>query len=231
MNKFFTILLSRDENDTITKLIRDKEKEVEIFHLNQNKSEITKDSIFLICIGGDSGKSESWWLKDNNDIHTRGFKFIASILEMPSQYDPNDEKNYKIKIKIEYTFEDAIQKDKFIYWPDSYDTDASLATKGKQTQAIALLKDNQKYFALLRGAMFYHPEVEKYYLKKFGNEFTDAIKQPMKRFIEKNISYAEEQDLNNSITNFRDISKITYSYNRIVFGAPGTGKSYNLNKQ
>ena len=172
---FFTILLSNDNDNTITQLVSEGKKEVDIFHLNQHSDVIDKDSVFFICIGGDKTKSESWWLKNGKDETTKGFKYIASLLQRPEQYDKNDSKNYKIRIKIEYTFIKPIKKEEFIYWPDSYDTDASVATKGKQTQAIGLLREEKKYLGLLRGALYYENRLKDFYSTFFGEAFLAKI--------------------------------------------------------
>ena len=226
---FFTILLSNDNDNTITDLIKNKKTELDIFHLNQHSELITTDSIFFICIGGDKTKSESWWLKNNNDKLYKGLKFIASLIERPSQYDPNDTKNFKIRIKVQYTFLTPIKKEDFIYWPDSYDTDASVATKGKQTQAIGLLRDEKKYLGLLRGAMFYDRNLKKFYSDFFGQKFLEKIEAPQKRFVEKHLSYSEELNLPKSNAN-QDHFPHTPTQT-IYYGVPGSGKSHKIDEK
>lgn len=226
---FFTILLSNDNDNTITDLIKEKKTELDIFHLNQHSEIIKEDSVFFICIGGDKTKSESWWLKNDNDKLYKGLKFIASLIERPSQYDPNDTKNFKIRIKIQYTFTTPIKKEDFIYWPDSYDTDASVATKGKQTQAIGLLREEKKYLGLLRGAMFYDRNLKSFYNDFFGQEFLNKIEAPQKRFIEKNLSYSEE--LNLPKTNTIPPSSTHAPTQTIYYGVPGSGKSHKIDEQ
>ena len=230
---FFTILLSNDNDNTITQLVREGKKEVDVFHLNQHSDIIDKDSVFFICIGGDKTKSESWWLKNGQDETTKGFKYIASLLQRPEQYDKNDSKNYKIRIKIEYTFIKPIKKEEFIYWPDSYDTDASVATKGKQTQAIGLLREEKKYLGLLRGALYYENQLEDFYSTFFGEDLLAKIEAPVRRFVEKSLSFTEEKDLektnpmsegNNASTYISNFSQIIY------YGVPGSGKSHKIDE-
>lgn len=231
---FFTILLSNDNDNTITQLVREGKKEVDVFHLNQHSDIIDKDSVFFICIGGDKTKSESWWLKNGQDETTKGFKYIASLLQRPEQYDKNDSKNYKIRIKIEYTFIKPIKKEEFIYWPDSYDTDASVATKGKQTQAIGLLREEKKYLGLLRGALYYENQLKDFYSSFFGKDLLAKIEAPVRRFVEKSLSFTEEQDLektnplsegNNASTYIQNFSQIIY------YGVPGSGKSHKIDEE
>ena len=226
---FFTILLSNDNDNTITDLIKERKTELDIFHLNQHSELIKADSIFFICIGGDKTKAESWWLKNDNDKLYKGLKFIASLIDRPSQYDPNDTKNFKIRVKIQYTFTTPIKKEDFIYWPDSYDTDASVATKGKQTQAIGLLREEKKYLGLLRGAMFYDRNLKSFYTEFFGQEFLNKIEAPQKRFIEKNLSYSEE--LNLPKTNTNPPSSTHTPTQTIYYGVPGSGKSHKIDEQ
>lgn len=232
---FFTILLSNDNDGTITELIDEQKKEVSIFHLNQHSELIDEKSVFLICIGGDKGKAESWWLKNNNDVSNKGLKFIASLIERPSQYDPSDKKNYKITVRIEYTFSIPVKKEEFIYWPDSYDTDASVATKGKQTQAIGLLREEQKYLGLLRGAMFYNHDLRIFYAHFFGEDFLKKIEAPTKRFIEKNLSFSEEMQLpKNNTVNGEDTTDTDYvkNFSQIIYyGVPGSGKSNKIDRK
>lgn len=232
MRNFFTILFSNDNDNTITQLIKQREKEVDIFHLNQHGDTITNESVFLICIGGDKTKPEAWWLKNDNDKLNKGLKFIASLIEKPSQYDPNDRKNYKIRVKIEYTFLKPIKKEEYIYWPDSYDTDASVATKGKQTQAIGLLKDEKKYISILRGAMYYDNNLEAFYESFFGHIFLEKIKAPTKRFVEKSLSYSEELQLPKTdfIADNSARSKIVPTQ-IIYYGVPGSGKSHKIDEE
>ena len=217
MRNFFTILLSNDNDNTITELIREKKTELDIFHLNQHSELINENSVFFICIGGDKGKTESWWLKNDEDVLNKGLKFIASLVKKPSQYDPNDKKNYKIRVKIEHTFFKPIKKEDYIYWPDSYDTDASVATKGKQTQAIGLLKEEKKYIGLLRGAMYYDNTLEEFYKSFFDSDFLNKIKAPTKRFVEKSLSFSEELQLPKINSNEKNISNYEKNFSQIIY--------------
>lgn len=228
---FFTILLSNDFDNTITELIKENKKEVDIFRLNQHGDKIDEESIFLICIGGDKTKPYAWWLKDGNDKSSKGLKFIASLVKKPEQYDPNDNKNFKIRVKIEYTFSNPIKKEDYIYWPDSYDTDASVATKGKQTQAIGLIKDENKYLCLLRGAMYYDNNLVNFYKDFFGQDFLDKIEAPKKRFVEKSLTFSEEINLPKVDNTENKNKKIKCNYEQIIYyGVPGSGKSYAIDK-
>lgn len=232
MRNFFTILLSNDNDNTITELIREKKTEVNIFHLNQHSELINENSVFFICIGGDKGKAESWWLKNDEDILNKGLKFIASLVDKPSQYDPNDKKNYKIRVKIEHTFFKPIKKEDYIYWPDSYDTDASVATKGKQTQAIGLLKEEKKYIGLLRGAMYYDNTLEEFYKSFFDSDFLNKIKASTKRFVEKSLSFSEELQLPKIDSNEKITSNYEKNFSQIIYyGVPGSGKSHRINEE
>lgn len=231
---FFTILLSNDNDNTITQLVREGKKELDIFHLNQHSEIIDKESIFFICIGGDKTKSESWWLKNGQDENTKGFKYIASLLNTPEQYDKNDTKNYKIGIKIEYTFIKPIKKEEFIYWPDSYDTDASVATKGKQTQAIGLLREEKKYLGLLRGALYYDNRLKDFYRTFFGEAFLAKIEAPVRRFVEKSLSFTEEQNLKKITPLTERKNETSYKSNfsqTIFYGVPGSGKSHKIDEE
>lgn len=231
---FFTILLSNDNDNTITQLVREGKKEVDVFHLNQHSDIIDKDSVFFICIGGDKTKSESWWLKNGQDETTKGFKYIASLLQRPEQYDKNDSKNYKIRIKIEYTFIKPIKKEEFIYWPDSYDTDASVATKGKQTQAIGLLREEKKYLGLLRGALYYENQLKDFYSSFFGKDLLAKIEAPVRRFVEKSLSFTEEQDLEkiNPLSEGNNASTYIQNFTQIIYyGVPGSGKSHKIDEK
>ena len=231
---FFTILLSNDNDNTITQLVIEGKKELDIFHLNQHSEIIDKESIFFICIGGDKTKSESWWLKNGQDENTKGFKYIASLLNTPEQYDKNDTKNYKIGIKIEYTFIKPIKKEEFIYWPDSYDTDASVATKGKQTQAIGLLREEKKYLGLLRGALYYDNRLKDFYRTFFGEAFLAKIEAPVRRFVEKSLSFTEEQDLKKitPLTERKNETSYKSNFSQIIYyGVPGSGKSHKIDEE
>lgn len=218
--KFFTIRMSKDIDDVLRKLLVDNEKEISIQELNQNRDHINEESIFLLYVKG--GKSSSEWWISNPDY--RGTLFIATLKTLPELYD---DKNYKIIVKICYRFNKPLTQEMCKFYPDTYNTEMGPKTKGSQTQAIAYLQEEKQILGILRAALFYNPEAEIFYKEFFGDEFLQKIKSPISCFVEKQLNYESEKILKNT---FISSPIISHPHNRITFGAPGTGKSFQLNE-
>ena len=217
---FFTIRMSKDIDDVLRKLLVDNEKEISIQELNQNRDHINKESIFLLYVKG--GKSNSEWWISNPDY--RGTLFIATLKTLPELYD---DKNYKIIVKICYRFNKPLTQEMCKFYPDTYNTEMGPKTKGSQTQAIAYLQEEKQILGILRAALFYNPEAEIFYKEFFGDEFLQKIKSPISCFVEKQLNYESEKILKNT---FISSPINSHPHNRITFGAPGTGKSFQLNE-
>ena len=217
---FFTIRMSKDIDDVLRKLLVNNEKEISIQELNQNRDHINEESIFLLYVKG--GKSNSEWWISNPDY--RGTLFIATLKTLPELYD---DKNYKIIVKICYRFNKPLTQEMCKFYPDTYNTEMGPKTKGSQTQAIAYLQEEKQILGILRAALFYNPEAEIFYKEFFGDEFLQKIKSPISCFVEKQLNYESEKILKNTFISSQIIS---HPHNRITFGAPGTGKSFQLNE-
>lgn len=217
---FFTIRMSKDIDDVLRKLLVNNEKEISIQELNQNRDYINEESIFLLYVKG--GKSSSEWWISNPDY--RGTLFIATLKTLPELYD---DKNYKIIVKICYRFNKPLTQEMCKFYPDTYNTEMGPKTKGSQTQAIAYLQEEKQILGILRAALFYNPEAEIFYKEFFGDEFLQKIKSPISCFVEKQLNYESEKILKNT---FISSPIISHPHNRITFGAPGTGKSFQLNE-
>lgn len=204
------------------------------------KNQLKLNKIVFITLGGDINKREIDW--------DPGFRAVGHITREP--YDSGysgDNKYFKFEISIDCIFDHSYKREHFLRYPDTFNaTFIGPELKRDPTQAISILAEN-KAISVIRAVLDDNPSLKKNFENIFSTKFMQQVLGNIRVLIPTISSYGEniEDILNKMIINktkkesriiFKTEKKYTYlndvnfEYNRIIFGAPGTGKSYTLNK-
>lgn len=216
-----------------------EEKYIVIDGVYTLQEELILDKIVFVTLGGDRGKKEVDW--------EPGFFGIAHIVKEPYDFGYNGKSKYfKFDICMDCSFGRTYKREDFINYRDAFDARyIGPELTRDPSQAISGLEE-EKAVAVIRTVLDQQPELEDDFAKIFPWEFMDRVKGPIRMLIPTVAEYGEKDEKESEI--FQERKKISGKYceksihfetglnkgkfarNRIIFGAPGTGKSYLLNK-
>lgn len=212
------------------------EKEITVDGVYTLQEELVNDRIVFVTLGGDRGKKEVNW--------EPGFYGIAHIVKPPYDFGYNGDKKYfKFDINMDCTFAKTYKREEFLGYRDAFDaTYIGPELSRDPSQAISSLDDN-KAVAVVRAIIDKQPELKDTMHEIFDEDFMHRVLGAVRVLIPSVAEYGEsiedifktyksEQDAvqeNEFIEPvFNTKLETEFEKNRIVFGAPGTGKSYKL---
>lgn len=221
--------------DTVHAML-DGEKNITIDGVYTLQEELIYDRIVFVTLGGDRGKKEVDW--------EPGFYGIAHIVKPPYDFGyNNNDKYFKFDICMDCTFARAYRREEFLGYRDAFDaTYIGPELSRDPSQAISSL-DDTKAVAVVRAIIDKQPELKEEISKIFSKEFMDRVLGAVRILIPSVAEYGESTEdafstyksekeavqENEFIAPVFDTKLETeFERNRIVFGAPGTGKSFKL---
>lgn len=225
--------------DAVNK-IQNRESHIEFDGLNVLQNSLKTGQIIFIVLGGDK---PGW---------DTGLIGIGIISKEP--YDVGySGKNYKIRVDMKVLLDKAIKREDLIPYRDTYGTiGIGPITKWEPNQALSQVAEKNA-IALMRAMLELCPGIEKDLCAIVDADMQKRIKGITKKMVEievpfgKTIKTSVEEALGGVFAEdgaetdeseaYLEIDLHTgfccdkeFAYNRIVFGAPGTGKSYLLNQ-
>ncbi len=224
---YFT-LKTKDAN-TVNKILN-REKNIEFGGINVLESSLQVGQIVFIVLGGDK---PSW---------DTGLTGIGTISKAP--YDRGYEKrNFKVQIDIHILLSKPIKRGDLLPYRDTYGIiGIAPIVKWEPNQALSQV-DNDKAIALMRAMLEINPKIIDELqglvgadnMKKIEGFTTKMVEVPMKyneALDEAVESYLRREKQSKPFTEPRYVTGVgkrsEFALNRIIFGAPGTGKSYGL---
>lgn len=212
------------------------EKEITVDGVYTLQEELVNEKIVFVTLGGDRGKKEVNW--------EPGFYGIAHIVKPPYDFGYNGDKKYfKFDINMDCTFAKTYKREEFLGYRDAFDaTYIGPELSRDPSQAISSL-DDIKAVAVVRAIIDKQPELKDTMHEIFDEDFMHRVLGAVRVLIPSVAEYGEstedifktyksEQDAvqeNEFIEPvFNTKLETEFEKNRIVFGAPGTGKSYKL---
>lgn len=198
------------------------------------------NKIVFVTLGGDRGKKEVDW--------EPGFFGIAHIIKEPFDFGyAGDDKYFKFEICIDCVFGRTYRREEFLRYPDAFNaTYIGPELKRDPSQAISTLSED-KAVAVIRGVLDRQPELEDEFKRIFSKAFMERVLGAVKVLIPTVAEYGDPDE--KALETFREEKKATeeileepikyetgyfnnkYGRNRIIFGAPGTGKSFSMNDE
>ena len=220
---FFTIK-TKDE-DTVNAILTRNEN-IEIDGLNVLKEMITAGQRIFIVFGGDKPLWET------------GLIGIGIITKPP--YDTGyDKNNYKVQITPKVLLNHPITREDLIPYRDTYGTiGISPIVKWEPNQALSRVPEKNA-IALMRAMLELDESVESQLNMLIDADMMKRVKGVTNIMVEIPTEYGEEIETavsdkymnshnKDKSINYCTNMKWNFQLNRIVFGAPGTGKSYEL---
>lgn len=216
-----------------------EEKYIVIDGVYTLQEELTLDKIVFVTLGGDRGKKEIDW--------EPGFFGIAHIVKEPYDFGYNGKSKYfKFDIYMDCSFGRTYKREDFLYYRDAFDARyIGPELTRDPSQAISGLEE-EKAVAVIRAVLDQQPELEEDFARIFPPGLMERVKGPIRMLIpsmaefgekdEKASEIFQEEKIVGEAFHGKPIHYVTglergeFARNRILFGAPGTGKSYLLNK-
>lgn len=201
---FFTL----KTNTTSIELISENgTNEFEFARINWHFDKIKKGDLAFFVQRGDKPVWDS------------GLSAICEITDEPYDlgYDPDNGKNFKIKLKVLFILPKVLDRADFVGFRECYDlTHIGPMTKNEPNQAISIVSNHQAK-SLINAIVELLPDLkESLSGARLYFESTELKSNESKYILSSSIQI-------NKILNQR--------YNLILYGAPGTGKSHELNKR
>jgi 5-methylcytosine-specific restriction protein B len=198
--------------------------EFEFNKINWYCSEIQKGDIVFFVQRGDR---PSW---------NPGLSAICEITQGPYDlgYDPSNSRNFKVKIKPKFLLPKVLDRKDFVGDFDCYDlTHIGPMTKNEPNQAISMMSKEQAIslcIAICKKDSSLCKDIENATLLNFINH-RDLLHEGVKPQI--NIDRPGREGIGNEyqLKNVNKNSIEGLPFNLIIYGAPGTGKSFELNKR
>ena len=241
---FFALKISDPNAVDLVNSIKSGSQDVVVQQLNQLESELKIGEKVFIQLGGDK---VSW---------DKGLIGLAQITKEPFDkgYDDNNARNFRLGLKMVLVLKAVIRREEFRFYADAYDAGGiGPNTRGEQNQAIKSLTDKQAY-AIIRAMVDKENSLEDKIKEIFDEKEYSKIFGTMSCLIEKNLTYDEAKkimaqgdlDLDTNIENEENMDEDTvelkncldvirtprinkiHPINFIVYGAPGTGKTYSM---
>ena len=227
---FFALKISDPASVSLVNDIKAGSQTITIKQLNQLEGELKIGEKVFIQLGGDK---VSW---------DKGLIGLAQITGEPYDkgYDEKNPRNFKLGLKMILILNGVIKREEFRFYVDAYDAGGiGPNTRGEQNQAIKALTDKQAY-AILRAMAERQQELANKIMALFSEDECKKIFGKMPCMVESNMTYEESLDCSRNSDGVEeeadDVMELVfntaidtpYERNRIVFGAPGTGKSYKL---
>lgn len=241
---FFALKISDPNAVDLVNSIKSGSQDVVVQQLNQLESELKIGEKVFIQLGGDK---VSW---------DKGLIGLAQITKEPFDkgYDDNNARNFRLGLKMVLVLKAVIRREEFRFYADAYDAGGiGPNTRGEQNQAIKSLTDKQAY-AIIRAMVDKENSLEDKIKEIFDEKEYSKIFGTMSCLIEKNLTYDEAKkimaqgnfDLGTNIENEENMDEDTvelkncldvirtprinkiHPINFIVYGAPGTGKTYSM---
>lgn len=216
----------------------DGDKSITIDGVYTLQDELLNDRIIFVTLGGDKGKRAVDW--------EPGFFGIAHVVKQPYDFGYNgDNKYFKFDIYMDCTFDRAYKREEFLNYRDAFDARYIGPELSRDpSQALSSLEDT-KAVAVIRAIIDKQPELKDKISSIFPDNFMKRVLGAVRVLIPSVAEYGDSiEDAVNTYKSEKEAvqeneyipivynTNLTTSYgrNRIVFGAPGTGKSYRLKK-
>lgn len=226
-------------SDTVHAMLRG-EKNITIDGVYTLQDELAVGKIVFVTLGGDRGKKEVDW--------EPGFYGVAHVIKTPYDFGyGGNAKYFKFDICMDCSFGRTYKREEFLYYRDAFDARyIGPELTRDPSQAISGLEED-KAVAVIRAVLDKQPEMKETFTKIFSKAFMERVMGAVRVLIPTVAEYGESEQT--ALETFIEERNVTqedcrklikyetgyendkYSRNRIIFGAPGTGKSYNLNIQ
>ena len=223
---------TKDE-DTVNAILA-RNRNIEFSGINILQDSLKLGQPVFIVLGGDKPKWET------------GLVGMGVISEEP--YDIGySGRNYRIKIDMKLLLENPIKREDLLPYRDTYGIiGIGPIVKWEPNQALSQIQEKNA-IALMRAMLELSPSIESDLDALIDKESLMRVKGAVTKLVEVETAYGE--DIKDSVSTALDMilredeedkeyEEITYKTgytpvpeferNRIVFGAPGTGKSYRL---
>lgn len=221
--------LKTKDADTVQKILN-QDSHIEFGGINVLESSLQVGQIVFIVLGGDK---PSW---------DTGLIGIGVFSKAP--YDQGYEKrNFKVQVDIHILLHKPIKREDLVPYRDTYGIiGIAPIVKWEPNQALSQV-DSDKAIALMRAMLEIDPDIADGLKGLVGAENMKKIEGVTTKMVEVPMKYNEEPDdavesylrKEKQKKPFQEPRYVTgfgagsgYTMNRIIFGAPGTGKSYQL---
>ena len=236
----------KTKDSVAVRKILNKESNIEMSGLNILENALKIGQLVFVVLGGDKPEWDT------------GLIGLGVISKEPYDkgYDNSNKRNYKINIDMKIILQKAIKRKDLIPYSETYGTiGIAPITNWEPNQALSQIPD-EKAIALLRAMIELDGTIQSELSSIVGSEimkkvtdltlksvqiptyFGETEQQALERYLReiKKHSTDNSQQLSGiqsnhvQSTNFKSWLQNSLSRNQIVFGAPGTGKSFQINE-